>query len=65
MSFYSIFEQLKKGDTFHYDESCIVIERYDFKKCVELIVQSSNDTYSLFLDKEKFTVLHDDGYYIV
>ena len=65
MAFYSLFEQLQTGDVFHYDESCTVIERHDFKKCVELIIQTSNDTFSLFLDKEKFTVLHDDGYYIV
>ena len=64
MATYEIFNALNVNDVINMDgEQLTVISKDDFKKSVELVMKSDNDSFSLFLNKQDRTITHEDGYY--
>jgi len=64
MATYEIFNALNVNDVINMNgRQLIVISKYNFKKSIELVMKSDNDSFSLFLNKQDRTITHEDGYY--
>ena len=64
MATYEIFNALNVNDVINIDgEQLTVISKDEFKKSIELVMKSDNDHFSLFLNKQDRTIIHEDGYY--
>ena len=61
---YEIFNALNVNDVINMNgEQLTVISKDEFKKSIELVMKSDNDHFSLFLNKQDRTIIHEDGYY--
>ena len=64
MATYEIFNALNVNDIITMSgEQLTVISKDEFKKSIELVMKSDNDRFSLFLNKQDRTIIHEDGYY--
>lgn len=65
MNTYNQFEALSIGDEARIESITYeILDREDFKNTIELVVKdyTNNDIYSIYLDKNNQTVIHEDGY---
>jgi len=62
MATYEIFNALNVDDIITMGgEQLTVISKNVFKKSIELVMKSDNDCFSLFLNKQDRTIIHEDG----
>ena len=66
MAMFELLKALNENDQFHFfGKDTTVVSKDEYKKSIELVLKDSDDCYSIFLNKEDRTILHDDGFYII